>query len=569
MRKPDNIAYGTEDVPPVGVLLALAVQHVIVVSIFLIAVVVIARAAKVPFEQARNLIALTLIALCVATLLQIRRTGPVGSGLLVIPAAQSAYVPGSVIAARLGGLPMVAGLLLVSAALELVLSRFLRRLRGVLPAELSGLIVLVTGLGVAQSGMDNIVGGMAAGSGATWPASLGVAVGTLAVMVGLSVWARGPIRTLGAILGVAAGYAAGYATGLVDPALPDQLAAAPLVQWPDLATVRPNFDVGLLLPALVSGLAITLNSIGALTAAQRINDADWKRQDIAGLSRGLLSDSLGTMVAALLGGAGVSASGSSVGLTATARATSRAIGYVAAPVFLLLSLTPKFAVLVLSMPPAVLGAALVFLSCSLLISGVSIMSSRLLDARKTFCLGIAFAFAVTTPALTRISALLPDWMLPVVASPLLASALVAITLNPVMRLGIRQQAELAVPPGGLETRELTKFIERSGAAWGARREVIAQVQGPIADCLDTLADSGMAPDGASLVLGFNELQLDARITWRGAPLTLSKTRPSKEELLMDDNASARMTGYLIGRLASRVSSRAVGGMAELHLIFDH
>ncbi len=275
------------------------------------------------------------------------------------------------------------------------------------------------------------------------------------------------------------------------------------------------------------------------------------------------------MASAFLGGAGISTSASSVALTATARATSRAIGYVAAAIFLVVSVPPKFAVLVVSAPPPVLGAALVFLSCSLLISGVSIISSRLLDARKTFCLGIAFAFAVTTPALTRAGALLPVWMAPVVAAPLLASALVAILLNPILRLGIRQQVVLVIPPGGIPHTDLVAFISRAGAAWGARREIIAQAQGPIAECLDTLVDAELTDGEVRLRLGFNELQLDARISWRGAPLPLSKTRPTKEELLTDSDASARMAGYLIGRSASRVRSRVVEGRAEVYLMFDH
>jgi xanthine permease XanP len=569
MRKPDNIVFGTEQVPPMGLLLALGVQHAVVVSIFLLSVTVIVRAAQLPIIQASNLVSLTLMALAPATLLQIARFGPLGSGLLAIPTSQSIYVPGCLIAARAGGLPMVAGLMLASSFLEIVLSRILRPIRSILPTELSGLIVLVTGLGVAQAGMDNIAGAMTAADGTNWLRSLLVAVGTLGMMVAFSVWSRGPLRTFGAIIGLAAGYIASIALGLVEPDFWTALAAAPLIRIPSLAPAWPTFSGQLVLPAVLTGLAITLNTIGALTAAQRLNDADWRRQDLDGLSGGLLADGLGTMVSAVLGGGGISTSGSSVGLTSAARATSRSIGYVAAGFFLIASLLPVFAVLVIGAPRPVLGAALVFLSCSLLISGISIMSSRLLDARKTFCLGIAFAFAVATPALTRASALLPIWMAPVVAAPLLASALVAILLNLILRLGIRQQVELEIPPDGLSHEELAAFISRAGAAWGARRDTIIQAQGPIAECLDTIFDSELASGPVRLTLGFNELQLDARLTWRGLPLPLSKTRPTKEELLTSGDAATRMAGYLIGRLTSRATSRTVDGLVDLRLMFDH
>ncbi len=568
MRKPDNIMYGTSEVPPPAMLAVLSVQHALVVSIYLVVPLVIVRAARLPLEDAENMISLTMIGLAAATILQIKRRGPLGSGLLAIPAAQSVYVPGSVIAARIGGLAAVAGLLLIAASIEVVLSRFLVRLRGILPTELSGLIVLVTGLGVAQTGMDNIVSSAIA-AGPSWARVLLVEAGTLAIMVGLSVWGTGRIRTFGAIAGLVCGYSASYALGLIEQQALQRLGDAPLLLLPALPSTLPAFPPGLLLPALVTGLAITLNSTGALTVAQRLDDADWRRQNLDSLSRGLLADGVGTILSALLGACGVSASAASVGLTANARATSRSIGYVVAGIFLLLAFVPKWALLVLVLPAPVLGAALVFLSCSLLISGVTTMTSRLLDVRKTFTLGIAFAFAVATPALSRVQGGLPDWMAPVIVSPLLASALVAILLNPLLRLGIRQQLQLVIPMEPVDHAAITGFIAQAGAAWGARREIIEQVQGSISECVDAIADAELAQGNSRLTLGFNELQLDARIAWKGRALELSATRPTKAELLADDSASARMAGYLVSRLASRAATRTDSEGAEIHLVFYH
>ena len=160
-------------------------------------------------------------------------------------------------------------------------------------------------------------------------------------------------------------------------------------------------------------------------------------------------------------------------------------------------------------------------------------------------------------------------MSPVVASPLLAAALVAILLNPVLRLGIRQQVVLAIPEGGLPPEAIRKFVTQAGAAWAARRDVIERAQASIAECLDALIDAGLAAGSGRLTLGFNELQLDARISWRGAELPLSNTPPTKEELMTDDTAATRMAGYLIKRLATRVTSKAVDGTAEIHLVFEH
>ena len=85
------------------------------------------------------------------------------------------------------------------------------------------------------------------------------------------------MRTLGAIAGLVCGYACGIATGLVDRSSLDLIMHGPLLRLPSFRPVVPTFAMPMVLPAVLTGLAITLNSTGALTAAQRLSDADWKR----------------------------------------------------------------------------------------------------------------------------------------------------------------------------------------------------------------------------------------------------------------------------------------------------
>jgi hypothetical protein len=70
------ITYGTEERPPAPVVLMLATQQVMVLSIFLFAPVQVARAAHLQLDQATNFISLTTFALGISTLLQVRRWGP-------------------------------------------------------------------------------------------------------------------------------------------------------------------------------------------------------------------------------------------------------------------------------------------------------------------------------------------------------------------------------------------------------------------------------------------------------------------------------------------------------------
>src|SRR3546814_9236170 len=83
------------------------------------------------------------------------------------------------------------------------------------------------------------------------------------------------------------------------------------------------FDPGLLVPFTIAAVAIALNAIGAITAAQRVEDPDWKRPEMESLTRGITADGLTTLLAGLLGGFGQASTSGAVGLSQATAAKDR------------------------------------------------------------------------------------------------------------------------------------------------------------------------------------------------------------------------------------------------------
>ena len=547
------------------ILAAIGLQYVAVLSIPLLYAVVVATAVGASLDQEINLVSLGMIGSACGGLLQNTRKGPVGSGFLVIPGLSSVHLAGSLVALRLGGMPMVWGLIIATGLLQSVASHFLRVLRFLLPAELAGLSVLLTGVTLASFGIPDMIGGVA--SDPLFHPRIALACATLAAMVACSVWGA-RLRLFSAAIGIVGGYAASLVLGTAGSGMTQRLASAPWFRIPRFGVTGLAFSPSLLLPLLVGGVAVTLSTIACVTAAQKMNDADWRRQDLPSLSGGVLADGLGAILAALLGGVGQSASSAAVGLSASTQATSRSIAYAAALGFLLLSLFPKFAMLVVLMPPPVIGAALVFNSCSLVINGIEIIASRLLDARKTFTLGIAFAAAVASPSVVAAAHGIPEWLAPITNSPLFLGIAVALVLNPILRIGIARRERLTLSGAALVHEVIDRFVNECGARWGARRDVIERAGHVLAEVIDAIRHGDLAHGDITLELGFNELQLRIRIVYVGPSLVITQVRPTREEIIEADGAM-RLAGFLVARLASNATSQAIGTLAELRITLDH
>ena len=105
-----GIAYGVEDAPPAPVALLSALQHVSLNTIWVAYPLLMAVEAGLTRAGTANLLALCMISLGMATMLQSLRAGPVGSGFLAPSGFSGIYLGPSLVALKSGGLSLVFGM---------------------------------------------------------------------------------------------------------------------------------------------------------------------------------------------------------------------------------------------------------------------------------------------------------------------------------------------------------------------------------------------------------------------------------------------------------------------------
>jgi xanthine permease XanP len=225
-KKPPNLIYGVEDTPPLATTILLGLQHASIMSVSWIYVMVIVTGIGGTREQAEHMIQTSMIVSGIATILQARAQGPVGSGYLCPLSCGSAYIPGAISAGKVGGLPLVFGLLIASGLFEALLSRVMQRLRALFPPEVTGLVVSMVGIELIALAVPRFLGSPDPGSSRHW-LPIAVALLTLAVMIGPTVWSEGRLRLYPVLLGLVAGYLSAYAVGLLTWAQLDGVLAAP------------------------------------------------------------------------------------------------------------------------------------------------------------------------------------------------------------------------------------------------------------------------------------------------------------------------------------------------------
>lgn len=565
--KPPSLIYGVGDRPPLPTSLLLGLQHVVVMTAGWVMVVVIATAIGASHHQVTNVLRMSMIASGIATILQSLRTR-IGSGYLCPVSGGPPYISASILAGRAGGLSLVFTMTLLSGVFEALASRLLPRLRVLFPPEVTGLVVTMVGLELVVLGCPRFFGVQGAGVGLD-PRTTAVGTLALAAMIAPTVWGRGRIRLYPLLIGLAAGYAGAFGLRVVDTSSLQQAFAAPMFGIPHKVAGGWAFDFAVLPAFLIASLASTLKGVGDLTLCQKITDANWKRTDMRSVSGGVLASAIGTGLAGLLGGIGQSTYSSNVGLSLATGAASRSIAIPCGVLMALLAFLPKLAAVFAAMPDPVMGAVLIYVACYMIVAGIQVITSRMLDARRTFVVGIALIFGLSVYVLPGLYANVPGAIQPLFSSALALSTILVVVLHVLFRIGIAQRQVLLLTPGQDSSEAIVRFMETHGSIWGARREVIQRATAALNELLETAVATGLSGRQLEITVRFDEFDLDVEVCYDGKPIPLASVRPTEADLLADESALAALAGFLVRQYADRVESDEVDGRCRIRLHFDH
>jgi NCS2 family nucleobase:cation symporter-2 len=565
-KQPGELIYGVDNVPPPLTIFFMGIQHVGLIRIELIYPLLVIQLAGLSPESSVNMLSLAMLALGLTAILQSLPRRPVGSGFLCPSCHSGIFLEPSIAALKLGGLPLVFGMTIVAGVVQSALAPSLRRLRPFLPPEIGGLVVFF--VDIAAIGCRYIIG---VGS----PVPVGrdywlVGALTLATIVALNVWGKGPARVYCIMIGMVTGYAAALATGVLPLDEYRALSRLSFFALPRFVFGGWSISLEMVVPFTVAAVAVTLKGIGDVTACQRINDAEWVRGQMGSIIRGALANGLGNALAGLVGSLGLAPSTASIGLQAATGVSSRIIGLAIGGILIALAFFPSLTGSLILMPRPVMGASLLFSACFVLISGLQTITSRMLDARRTLVIGLAIAGGIAAEIVPSFASDLPPAVRPIVGSPIVLGTLAALLLNGLFRLGLRQRVTLPLDPTAEDAAaQVDEFFNAAGREWGARPDVMVRVSFGTNQAIETIREN-CEPEGPIVIEAhFDEFNLDVKISYQGVPLELPDQRPSDRDIVDTEEGYRRLAGFLLRRNADRVSTSVKDGESVLRFHFEH
>jgi len=216
-----------------------------------------------------------------------------------------------------------------------------------------------------------------------------------------------------------------------------------------------------------------------------------------------------------------------------------------------------------------MGAMLIYSACFIVLGGVQLLSSRMLDSRRIFAVGVSLIFGLSIEISPDVYRFAPEALKPIFSSSTSLATILLVTLSLLFRLGVSKQRAFVFHPGTDALDSIHKIMEEQGGIWGMRREVEVRAEHAIHEVLATVMRLNPFLRSVEVILEFDELKLNAAVEFNGAGPVLSETLPAPEELATEEGISA-MSGFMIRSYADRVRVKSKGNSwCRIQLSFDH
>ena len=269
------------------------------------------------------------------------------------------------------GLGAIFGSVIAAGIFGLIVATFASSLLRFFPPVVTGTIIAVIGISLMRIGVNWAAGAPAPTfPGYGEPINLLVAAFVLSVILFITKFAKGFVANIAVLIGIILGFILAWLLGKVNFTALNNAAWLDVVYPFQLA--KPKYDFFAVITMCLVMLVVMAESTGMFFAVGEITDRKIGQRD---LTRGLLTDGLGTLIGGILNTFPYTSFSQNVGLVGVTGIKSRWVTAAGGMILLVVGLIPKLGALVTAVPLFVLGGAGIVMFGMVAATGIRILAS--------------------------------------------------------------------------------------------------------------------------------------------------------------------------------------------------
>lgn len=435
MKSNPEILFALNDIPSIKQSTTAALQHILacfvgIITPSLIIGSVLGLESEVPY-----LISMSLFVSGIATFIQVKAFGGIGCGLIAVQGTSFAFISALLIAGfsvkAKGGskeeiLAMLYGICFVGAFIEILVSRFVDKIKRVITPLTTGIVITTIGISLIKVGITDLSGGVgSADFGSIQNLLIGVFVLIIIIVMNSSTnpW----VRLSGIMIGMIVGTVVAYLMGITSFA---SIASQPFFSLPVPFKYGFDFDIQLFIPIALIYFLTALETSGDLTANSMFCGLPIKGPSyIKRIKGGILADGINSALAAVFNTFPNTTFGQNNAVIQLTGVASRHVGFYVAGFLVILGLFPIVGSALQSIPKPVLGGATLVMFATIAVGGIKILASEPIDRRKSLIIATSLGAGLGVLMVPDALQGLPDMLKNTLSSSVTMAGFTAIVMS--------------------------------------------------------------------------------------------------------------------------------------------
>ncbi len=408
-----ELTYGVDDNPTLVKKILFGLQHIFAAFGGIVVVpLVIASALGFDAKITTTLISATILASGIATIIQARGFGVIGSRVACIMGTDFTFVSPAISVGTVLGLPGIIGATILGAFFEIILSYFIKPLMKLFPPIVTGTDWAAGGVGAADYGSIK---------------NLSIAMFVLIFTLILNRYGKGMVSSASILIGMVAGYIICIPLDLVSFTA---IKEASWISFPKIFEYGVTFDIKAVIAFIPAYFVTTIETVGCLKA---IGETSHIHMDEKRVGAGVLADGIGSMLGGVVGSFPNTTFSQNVGLIALTKVASKHVAVMAGIIMVILGFLPKLAGLISGIPQPVLGGVGIVMFGTVAAAGIKTLSRVRLTERNLLIIATSIALGLGVTFRPDVIAQLPEGLKMIFSSGISTGTITALILNLVLK----------------------------------------------------------------------------------------------------------------------------------------